>query len=48
MGEDDDDDESIDSIGPNESLPDFEKIARDIQNRAPSRVLSEKTEERLL
>ena len=47
MGDDNDDDESVDSIGPNDPLPDFEKIARDIQNRVPSRVLSEKTEERL-
>ena len=47
MGEDDNDDESVDSLPPNESRTDFKKIARDIQNRAPSRVLSVKTEERL-
>jgi hypothetical protein len=43
----DDDDESVDSIGPNEALPDFKKIARDIQNRASGRVLSKETEARL-
>ena len=43
----DDDDESVDSIGLNEALPDFEEIARDIQNRASGRVLSKETEARL-
>jgi hypothetical protein len=43
----DDDDESVDSIGPNEALPDFEESARDIQNRASGRVLYKETEARL-
>ena len=42
-----DDDESVDSIGPNEALPDFKEIARDIQNRASGRILSKEAEARL-
>ncbi len=38
------DESSIDSIGPNEELPDFADIARDIQNRASHQVGSELTE----
>ncbi len=35
---------SINSIGPNDELPDFLEIARDIQNRTSCRVGSEATE----
>jgi hypothetical protein len=38
---------SIDSIGPNEELPDFADIARGIQNRVSCQVGSEATEARL-
>ena len=38
-------DESVDSIGPNEALPDFENIAWNIQNQLPGLVMYEKTEE---
>ncbi len=38
---------SIDSIGPNEELPDFTYIVRGIQNRASRQVGSESTEARL-
>jgi hypothetical protein len=41
------DESSIDLIGPNEELPDFVDIARDIQNRASRRIGSESTEARL-
>jgi hypothetical protein len=41
------DESSIDLIGPNDELPDFVEIARDIQNRASRQVGSEAKEARL-